>query len=58
MVDAFHNIGHHTVKLQAFAAKGLLMDNAVQSNGFVHILLLLLLKLSVLITNLSLHGRV
>lgn len=57
MVDAFHNIGHHTVKLQAFAAKGLLMDNAVQSNGFIHILLLLL-KLSVLITNLSLHGRV
>ncbi len=34
MVDAFHNNRHHIV---AFAAKGLLMDNAVQSNGLLHI---------------------
>lgn len=28
LVDAFHNDRHHIVKLQAFAAKGLLLDNA------------------------------
>ena len=32
MVDAFDNVRHNIVKLEAFAAKGLLMDNAVQSN--------------------------
>jgi len=30
---------HHIVKLQAFAAKGLLTDNAVQNYGLLHTLL-------------------
>lgn len=35
LVDAFHNDRHHIVKLQASAAKGLLMDNAVQGYGLL-----------------------
>ena len=33
MIYTFDNVTHHVVKLQAIAAKGLLMNNAVQSNG-------------------------
>lgn len=32
MIDAFHDDRHHMVKFQAFAAKDLLMDDAVPSS--------------------------
>lgn len=38
LADAFHK-RHHIVKLQAFAAKFLRMDNAVQNSDLLHTLL-------------------